>query len=149
MKPKIPREKMETYCGIYNSRPAACRAFPYPNGSPTSNWMGGDIIIKLQKCIYYDKKEKDYVEHVSLLKGHSAKEISDYCKKCGICCMYFDTKTKNVIGTCKFLIFAKIGRNEKCGCGSDIKFKKCCGALKRLPIEYFSSKLLTKEEENV
>lgn len=97
------------------------------NWSTNSHWKGLEILSTKQgeashsqgsvefKAIYSDKENHDYHHH----------EISTF-KKIDDKWYYVDGQ---IVGTGPILRSSpKVGRNESCPCGSEKKFKKCCGA---------------------
>lgn len=67
------------------------------------------------KALYADEKDKDYLHHeVSTFKKIDGKWFYEDGQLVGTGPLKRETP--------------KVGRNEPCPCGSDKKFKKCCGA---------------------
>ncbi len=92
--------------------------------SEAAYWEGLNIVAKEKGEASDDSGKVEFVAHYTLNnKEQHHHELADFNKKDGV---WYFTDGAMVNGT--FIRQApKVGRNDPCSCGSEKKFKKCCG----------------------
>lgn len=100
-----------TYLSLYSNNPEELR-------------ISLNSYCELKK---YSSKSNIWIGLGSLKDSKNMVDAVVYLKYPWIYDVNLDKYAKNLIGKGQVKRFRKIGRNEKCICGSGLKFKNCCG----------------------
>jgi SEC-C motif-containing protein len=88
-----------------------------------SNWYGLEILQTIKGGPEDDQGEVEFVARFRDKEGlRNHHEVGQFSKRRGRWLFTDGTLVKS-----KPLSVNKIGRNDPCGCGSGLKYKKCCG----------------------